>query len=94
MSSPDNIGFGNALFMTTNNTLLLFLSLGHNSSLWGLILLLELITHLLHRHPLNTFMLVDVLNQPVYCQLELHLEDFVVYLSCISRACGRPETSG
>jgi hypothetical protein len=39
-------------------------------------------------------MLVDVLNQPVYCQLELHLEDFVVYLSCISRACGRPETSG
>jgi hypothetical protein len=57
-----------ALFMTTDDILLLILSLWHDSSLWWFILLLELVTHLLHRYPLNTFMLVDIFNQSVYRQ--------------------------
>lgn len=44
----------------------LLLGFRHYSTLRRLVLLLELITHLLHRHPFNAFVFVDVLNEPVY----------------------------
>jgi hypothetical protein len=51
----------------------LLLSFRHYSSLWWFILLLELITHLLHRHPLDAFMFVDVLDKSVYCQYTCYM---------------------
>lgn len=38
----------------------------HHGALWRSVLLLKLITHLLHRYPFDTLVLVDVFNYPAW----------------------------
>ena len=44
---------------------------GHERSLGRRVLLPELIRHLLHRHKLNAFVLLEVLNQPLVHQEQM-----------------------
>lgn len=58
----------------------------HQSTLSGLVLALEIVTHFLERHPLNAFVLVDIVNDPgqvselipIYnCELPLMHQQYV-----------------
>jgi hypothetical protein len=57
----------------------------------------KIITHLLHRNPFHSFVFVNVLNDslhPVSSVIWDNYKNGMTCRSCISKTCGRPETSG